>query len=93
MHVGSNNVNNSYVLGNQELKSSNKEKDLGVIMDSTFKFSEQCNAAVKNANRTLGLIKRTIKSRSKGIIVKLYKALVRPKLEYKMCNCKYSVIN
>ena len=82
MHVGSNNVNNSYVLGNQELKSSNKEKDLGVIMDSTFKFSEQCNAAVKNANRTLGLIKRTIKSRSKEVIVKLYKSLVRPKLEY-----------
>ena len=82
MHVGSNNVNNSYVLGNQELKSSNKEKDLGVIMDSTLKFSEQCNAAVKNANRTLGLIKRTIKSRSKEVIVKLYKSLVRPKLEY-----------
>ena len=43
MHVGSNNVNNSYVLGNQELKSSNKEKDVGVIMDSTFNFSDQCN--------------------------------------------------
>ena len=37
---------------------------------------------MKCANRTLGLIKRTIKSRSKDIIIKLYKALVRPKLEY-----------
>ena len=82
MHVGSNNVNSSYVLGNNKLKSSNKEKDLGIIMDNSFKFSEQCNTAIKNANRTLGLIKRTIKSRNKEVIIKLYKALVRPKLEY-----------
>jgi hypothetical protein len=82
MHVGSNNVNSSYVLGNNNLKSSNKEKDLGIIMDNSFKFSEQCNTAIKNANRTLGLIKRTIKSRNKEVIIKLYKALVRPKLEY-----------
>ena len=82
MHVGSNNPKNKYVLGNQELKSSDKEKDLGVLMDSSLKFSEQCKAAVKSANRNLGLIKRTVKSRSKEVIVKLYKALVRPKLEY-----------
>ena len=37
---------------------------------------------MKCANRTFGLIKRTIKSRSKDVIVKLYKALVRLKLEY-----------
>ena len=82
MHLGNNNISNSYRLGNQELKSSDKEKDLGVIIDSTLKYSEQCNVAVKNANRTLGLIKRTVKSRSKDIMVKLYKALVRPKQEY-----------
>lgn len=82
MHVGSNNISNSYTLGNQKLKSSNKEKDLGVIMDSSLKFSEQCSVAVKSANRTLGLIKRTIKSRGKNVLVRLYKALVRPKLEY-----------
>ena len=82
MHVGYNNKHNKYKFGNAELKSIDKEKDLGVIMDNTLKFSEQCCTVVKGANRTLGLIKRTIKSRSKDIIVKLYKALVRPKLEY-----------
>ena len=56
MHLGSKNTNNKYVLGNQELKSSSKEKDLGVLMDSTLKFSEQCNVAVRNVNRTLGLV-------------------------------------
>ena len=82
MHVGYNNRCNQYKLGNAELKSIVKEKDLGIIIDNTLKFSEQCSTAVKCANRTLGLIKRTIKSRSKDIIVKLYKAFVRPKLEY-----------
>ena len=82
MHVGNKDANTKYALGNQELKSLEKEKDLGVVMDTTFKFSEQCNVAVNNANRTLGLLKRTIKSRRKEIIVQLYKALVRPKLEY-----------
>ena len=82
MHVGFNNKCSQYKLGNAELKSIVKEKDLGIIIDNTLKFSEQCSTAVKCANRTLGLIKRTIKSRSKDVIVKLYKALVRPKLEY-----------
>ena len=82
MHVGYNNKCSQYKLGNAELKSIVKEKDLGIIIDNTLKFSEQCSTAVKCANRTLGLIKRTIKSRSKDVIVKLYKALVRPKLEY-----------
>jgi hypothetical protein len=82
MHVVYNNKHNSYKLGSNELKSSDKEKDLGITVDSTLKFSEQCSVAVKSANRILGLIKRTINSRSKEIIIKLYKALVRPKLEY-----------
>ena len=58
------------------------ERDLGVIVDSSLKFSEQCSIAVKNANSTLGLIRRTINCKSQRIIMKLYKALVRPKLEY-----------
>jgi len=54
LHVGSNNEKNSYRLGDHKLKSS--KKDLGIIIDSTLKFSEQCSVAVKNANQTLGLI-------------------------------------
>src|SRR3989442_222067 len=35
-----------------------------------MKFTEQCNTAIKNANSTLGLIRRTIKCKSKNIITK-----------------------
>ena len=71
-----------YKLGDSAFKKSVKEKDLGVEVDSSMEFSNQCNVAVKNANVTLGIIWRNIKSRKKNIIVKLYKTLVRPKLEY-----------
>lgn len=82
IHLGNKNEQCNYKLGNHELKKSVTERDLGIIVDSSMKWSEQCNAAVKNAISTLGIIRRHIKSRRKDIIIKLYKSLVRPKLEY-----------
>jgi ribonuclease P/MRP protein subunit RPP40 len=82
MHVGRSNEQADYQLGDQLLNTFLKEKDLGIIVDNGIKFSEQCNIAVKNANSTLGLIRRTIKNESKNIMLKLYKGLIRPKLEY-----------
>ena len=82
IHLGHKNRQYNYKLGNHELKKSVKERDLGVIVESSMKWSEQCNAAVKSANSTLGIIRRHIKSRKKDIIIKLYKSLVRPKLEF-----------
>jgi ribonuclease P/MRP protein subunit RPP40 len=82
IHLGSKNMNFKYKLGNSELKSSIQERDLGVIVDNSGKWSEQCSVAVKNANSTLGIIRRHFKTRSRNVIIKLYKSLVRPKLEY-----------
>ena len=70
------------MLTNRKLNKSNRERDLGIIVDNKCNFSEQCNEAVKSANRVLGITNRNITYKSKDIIVRLYKALVRPKLEY-----------
>ena len=51
---------------------------------NNLKVSSQCVQAVKSANKVLGCIWRTFQSREKDIILKLYKALVRPNLEYCM---------
>lgn len=40
------------------------------------------NAAANRANRVLGSIKRTIKFQTKDTVTRLYKAFVRPHLEY-----------
>ena len=82
IHLGRNNPENKYSLYNKEIKNSVKERDLGVIVDKTLKFSEQCNKAANSANMTLGMIKRNVVSRDKDIIVNSYKALVRHKLDY-----------
>ena len=82
MHMGSDNKKREYLLGEKLLKKSKQESDLGVVMDSSGKPSLQCIKAVKNANVILGMIKRNIVFRSKLVVIKLYKALVRLRLEY-----------
>ena len=82
MHLGSKNPQCEYKMGNNILKKSKQERDLGVIIDSSGKSTEQCIMAVKKANTVLGMIKRNIIYKSKDVIMRLYKALVRPKLEY-----------
>ena len=59
--LGSENLQHQYNSCGSVLRESTKERDLGIIVDSSMKFSEQCNTAIKNANSTLGLIRRTIK--------------------------------
>ena len=47
-----------------------------------MKPSKQCTAATNKANRILGLINRTFSFKNEANVIKLYKSLVRPHLEY-----------
>ena len=69
-------------MNNEAPKSIIEEKYLRVIISKDMKPSKQCIAARNKANRMLGLIKRTITYKNEENITKLYKALVRPHLEY-----------
>ena len=62
--------------------STCKEKDLGVTINADMKVSEQCRIAASKGNQILGMIRRNITYKEKGLIVPLYKAIVRPHLEY-----------
>ncbi len=57
-------------------------KDLGVLVASSLKFSQQCKNAADKANRMLGFINRNISFETKDVILPLYTSLVRPHLEY-----------
>ena len=64
------------------ITSCNEEKDLGVTFDNKLNFDKHINNIKNKSNKILGLIRRNFKFLSKDMFVKLYKALVRPHLEY-----------
>ena len=51
-------------------------------MNANMKVSEQCRIAASKGNQILGMIRRNITYKEKGLIVPLSKAIVRPHLEY-----------
>ena len=82
MHIGKQEESYGYELSGKVLRVSEEERDLGVIVHKSLKSSRQCAEAAKKANRILGIVKRTIVSRDKEIIMRIYKTIVRPHLEY-----------
>ena len=82
LHIGNNNNNFIYKIGDKNINQVLEQKDLGVIIDRDLKFHKQTNEAIKKANKLLGFISRTFDYKSKDIILPLYKSLVKPHLEY-----------
>ena len=86
MHYGKSNPNAKYYMkvNNQdaEINVCKEEKDLGVIFDPQLSFDTHINKAINKANQMIGLIKRTFTYLNKDILLKLFKSLVRPHLEY-----------
>ena len=72
----------NYEMGGTILSKTGKEKYLGVTMNANMKVSEQCRIAASKGNQVLGMIRRIITHKEKSLIVPLYKAIVRPHLEY-----------
>ncbi|MEW8547072.1 MAG: reverse transcriptase family protein [Candidatus Thiodiazotropha sp.] len=88
LHVGSHDQNQEYTMTTSEepisttITKVDREKDLGVVVDKSLKFTEHIDSKIKLANRNLGLIFRTFTFLDKEIFLNLYKSLVRPHLEY-----------
>ena len=69
-------------MGDAVLGKTTQEKDIGVTFSADMKVSEQCGIAASKGNQMLRLIRRAITYEEKQLIVPLYKAIVRPYLEY-----------
>ena len=77
IHIGHGNMDKEYKMGDAVLGRTTQE-----ITFSDMKVAEQCRIAALKGNQILGLIRRTITYKEKQLIVPLYKAIVRPHLEY-----------
>ncbi len=66
---------------NAELRRVAEEKDIGVIGDN-LSFSNHMATKIKKANSIMGVIRRAYAYLDDDNFLLLYKALVRPHLEY-----------
>ena len=86
MHVGKKNPRTKYYMGSADVTDpisvGDEEKDLGVIFDNSLTFDVHIQKAISKANQMVGIIKRSFSYLDKEIFLKLYKAMVRPHLEY-----------
>ena len=82
LHLGTSNQNYNYSIGETQVINISQEKDLGVIINESLDASTHCAKVVCTANKILGMLNRTFENKSKSNILRLYKSLVRPHLEY-----------
>lgn len=86
LHIGKRNTVSTYTMngdsGPVNIEKVNQEKDLGVIVDKNLKFRDHIMSKVNIANRNVGIIFRTFTYLDSEMFLNLYKALVRPHLEY-----------
>jgi len=68
--------------GRVDLERVPHEKDIGVVVDDRLNFELHIQEKVNKANRIMGLIRRTFEFLVEENFRLLYKALVRPHIEY-----------
>ena len=82
IHYGYNNKQYDYFMGKECIETTHEERDLGVIITETLDVTKQCVRAANKANAMLGMINRAFKYKTKEVVLKLYKSLVKPHLDY-----------
>lgn len=86
LHIGNKNPKRDYHFksneGKQSIPKCKEEKDLGIVFDESLKFDKHIESIVNKANNVIGLIKRNFFFINEIVFLHLYKALVRPHLEY-----------
>jgi len=80
MHIARHNPEFKYTMMDKQLEIVNEKKDLGVLICD--EPSAHCIYSYNKANRMLGLIIRAFSTKDPSILLRLYKCLVRPHLEY-----------
>ena len=76
------NIPPKYNMGEHVLKVSDCEKDIGVHIDKDLNFGTHISKAINKANRVMWVVRSTYDKLDDKTFNLLFKALVRPHLEY-----------
>ena len=82
LHAGKNNPCNSYFMDDVLLPNVESEKDLGVTISKNLDFVDYVYSCINKANSMIAWVTRTFVSREKELMLKIYKSMIRPHLEY-----------
>ena len=82
MRIGHNNIQSNYNMSNQQLPTTDQQRDLGIIITKDLKWQKQTEKSCKTAYRVLEFIARNFRYKNKELILPLYKSQVRPHLEH-----------
>lgn len=85
LQLGQINPECHYKIAGAELERVSIELDLGIWIDHNLTYHEQTAKAVKRATRALGLVRVTFAKLTIKTLSMLFKAFVRPHLEYGSC--------
>jgi ribonuclease P/MRP protein subunit RPP40 len=88
MHIGCQNKKSEYRLNDpltgftSKLEITSSERDLGIQVNDSLKFSEHIRNSAAKASSMLGMMRRTFVYRNELMWKKLYTTYIRPHLEY-----------
>ena len=75
-------IQHDYRISNEIIPRIDKYKYLGVTVTKDLRWNTHCQLLLNKANKTLGLLRRTLSPCTKDVKSRAYTALVRPQLEY-----------
>ena len=67
---------------NSEVSQINSEKHLRVVLDSMLTFRNHLDIVFTSVRKTIGLLRKLNSALSRAALVTIFKAFVRPYLEY-----------
>jgi hypothetical protein len=71
-----------YTLYSENLMAFSSERDLGITMHSSLSYKLHIQKIVNKALKMYGWLTRNLVTRDKKVILRIYKSLIRPTLEY-----------
>ena len=75
------NLNLEYKLNGSITTVSEQEEELGVLTSGTLLWNDRISACINKANKMICWITRNLINREKVLVLRIYKALVRPHFE------------
>ena len=82
MHFGNPHQYGIYTLDGTSIDIIESHKDLGILFDNHLKFHQHTTGVTGKANRVLGLISKSFEYLEPNMLIRLFKTLVRPIVEY-----------